>query len=47
MSMPAYIYKNEEAIITKVRQNFNIKGGGEIAYTISAVSSAALSSGGS
>lgn len=47
MSMPAYIYKNEEAIITKVKQNFNIKGGGEIAYTINAVSSAALSSGGS
>jgi hypothetical protein len=46
MSMPSYIYKNEEAIITKVRQNFNIKGGGEIAYTIEAVSSAALSSGG-
>ena len=47
MSMSAYIYKNEEAIITKVKQNFNIKGGGEIAYTINAVSSAALSSGGS
>ncbi len=47
MSMPAYIYKNEEAIITKVTQSFNIKGGGEIAYTISATSSAALSSGGS
>jgi hypothetical protein len=47
MSMPAYIYKNEEAIITKVRQNFNIKSGGEISYTINAVSSAALSSGGS
>jgi hypothetical protein len=47
MSMPAYIYKNEEAIITKVKQNFNIKSGGEIAYTINAVSSAALSSGGS
>lgn len=47
MSMPAYIYRNEEAIITKVKQNFNIKGGGEIAYTINAVSSAALSSGGS
>jgi hypothetical protein len=47
MSMPAYIYRNEEAIITKVKQNFNIKGGGEIAYTISAVSSAALSGGGS
>ena len=47
MSMPAYVYRNEEAIITKVKQNFNIKSGGEISYTISAVSSAALSSGGS
>lgn len=47
MSMPAYVYKNEEAIITKVSQNFNIKSGGEISYTINAVSSAALSSGGS
>lgn len=47
MSMPAYIYRNEEAIITKVKQNFNIKGGGEISYTINAVSSAALSSAGS
>ena len=47
MSMPTYIYREEEAIITKVKQNFNIKGGGEIAYTISAVSSAALSSAGS
>jgi hypothetical protein len=47
MSMPSYIYRNEEAIITKVKQNFNIKGGGEITYTINAVSSAALSSGGS
>ncbi len=47
MSMPAYIYRNEEAIITKVKQNFNVKGGGEISYTINAVSSAALSSAGS
>ena len=47
MSMPSYIYKDEEAIITKVKQNFNIKGGGEINYTIEAVSSAALSSAGS
>lgn len=47
MSMPAYIYKNEEAIITKVKQNFNIKSGGEISYTINAVSSAALNSAGS
>lgn len=47
MSMPTYIYKNEEAIITKVKQSFNLKGGGEITYTISAVSSAALAAGGS
>jgi hypothetical protein len=46
MSMPTYIYKNEEAIITKVKQSFNLKGGGEISYIISAVSSAALSAGG-
>jgi hypothetical protein len=45
--MPSYIYKNEEAIITKVNQNFNVKGGGEISYIIHAVSSAALSAGGS
>ena len=47
MSMPSYIYRNEEAIITKVKQNFNIKDGGAIAYTINAVSSAALNSAGS
>ena len=47
MSMPTYIYKNEEAIITKVKQSFNLKGGGEITYSISAVSSAALAAGGS
>ena len=47
MSMPSYIYKDEEAIITKVSQNFDIKGGGAISYTINAVSGAALSAGGS
>ena len=47
MSMPTYIYKNEEALITKVKQSFNLKGGGEITYTINAVSSATLASGGS
>ena len=47
MSMPSYIYRNEEAIITKVKQNFNLKSGGEIAYTINAVSAAALNSAGS
>jgi hypothetical protein len=47
MSMPTYIYKNEEAIITKVNQSFDLKGGGAITYSIKAVSSAALSAGGS
>jgi hypothetical protein len=45
--MPSYIYKDEEAIITKVSQSFDIKGGGAISYTINAVSGAALSAGGS
>ena len=39
---PAYIYKDEEAIITKVSQTFNLQGS-TIAYTVQAVSSAALS----
>ena len=43
---PAYIYKNEEAIITKVTQTFNLQGS-TISYQISAVSSAALSTDGS
>jgi hypothetical protein len=43
---PAYIYKNEEAIITEVTQNFNLPNS-SISYTVSAVSSAALSSDGS
>lgn len=43
---PAYIYKNEEAIITQVRQTFNIPGS-TINYDISAVSSAALTTDGS
>ena len=38
---PAYVYKNEEAIITKVQQTFNLQGS-SINYTVSAVSSAAL-----
>ncbi len=38
---PAYVYKNEEAIITKVSQTFNLQGS-SINYTVSAVSSAAL-----
>lgn len=42
---PAYVYKNEEAIITKVQQTFNLVGSA-IAYTVSAVSAAALSTDG-
>lgn len=38
---PAYIYKNEEAIITKVQQTFNLQSS-SIIYTVSAISSAAL-----
>lgn len=45
MSMPTYIYKNEEAIITDVRTQFNIASS-TITYTVSAVSSAALLSSG-
>lgn len=47
---PAYVYKDEEAIITGVRQTFRLQGGSmgsAIAYTVSAVSSAALSTDGS
>lgn len=43
---PAYIYKNEEAIITKVGQTFNLQGS-TISYTVHAVSSAALTTDGS
>jgi hypothetical protein len=43
---PAYIYKNEEAIITAVQQKFNLAGS-TISYTVSAISSAALSTDGS
>lgn len=43
---PAYIYKNEEAIITGVTQTFNLAGS-SITYTIKAVSSAALTTDGS
>lgn len=38
---PAYIYKNEEAIITGVQQQFNLVGS-SISYTVTAVSSASL-----
>ena len=43
---PSYIYKNEEAIITKVSQTFNLQGS-VISYQVNAVSSAALSTDGS
>lgn len=43
---PDYVYKDEEAIITGVTQVFNLQGS-TISYTISAVSSAALSTDGS
>lgn len=43
---PAYIYKNEEAIITKVSQTFNLQGS-SISYTVNAVSSASLTTDGS
>lgn len=39
--MPAYIYKDEEAIITKIQQSFNLEVS-KITYTVSAVSGAAL-----
>lgn len=43
---PAYVYKNEEAIITNIQQRFNLTGSA-ISYIISAVSSAALTTDGS
>ena len=45
MSVPNYIYKDEEAIITDVKSNFNLKSG-TISYTVSAVSSAKLGASG-
>ena len=42
---PAYVYKNEEAIITKITQQFRLAGS-IITYTVSAVSAAALSTDG-
>jgi hypothetical protein len=41
MSLPTFIYKNEEAIITDIKSNFNIQSS-VISYIISAVSSAVL-----
>lgn len=43
---PAYVYKDEEAIMTSVTQNFNLEAS-TITYTIKAVSSAALAASGS
>jgi hypothetical protein len=43
---PAYVYKNEEAIITKVQQRFDLSSSA-ITYTVSAVSSASLATDGS
>lgn len=45
-AMPNYIYKDEEALIINIQQSFNLVGS-VINYTISAVSSAALSKSGS
>lgn len=44
-SLPTFIYKDEEAIITDVKSNFNISQS-TISYTVSAVSSAALATSG-
>lgn len=41
MSLPEYIYKEEEAIITKVTTNFNLKSS-SISYNVSAISCATL-----
>ena len=43
---PSYVYKNEEAIITNVGQNFNLQSS-VISYTVQAVSAAALATDGS
>ena len=45
MSMPTYIYKDEEAVITKVTQQFDLHGS-RIQYTVEAVSGAALGTAG-
>lgn len=42
---PGYVYKNEEAIITDVTQNFDLYSG-VIQYTVKAISSAALTTDG-
>lgn len=45
-SMPTYIYKNEEAIITKITQSFDLSGS-KISYTVYATSGSALGTTGS
>ena len=45
-AMPSYIYKDEEAIITGVTQQFDLEGS-SIAYTVKAISGAALGKTGS
>lgn len=45
-SMPSFVYKDEEAIITKASQSFDLQGS-KISYTIEAVSGAVLSKTGS
>ena len=45
MSMPTYIYKDEEAIITKVTSQFDLAGS-RITYQVEAVSGAALGTAG-
>lgn len=49
-SMPTYIYKDEEAVITKVSQTFGFGSSGSISptitYTVSAISGAALGTSG-
>ena len=45
VSLPTFIYKNEEAIITDIRSSFDIQNS-KIKYTVSAVSSAALANSG-
>jgi hypothetical protein len=46
VSAPSYIYRDEQAIITDIRSQFNVSGS-KIDYTISAVSSALLGFSGS
>jgi hypothetical protein len=44
--MPSYVYKDEEAIITKVSQQFNLEAG-SITYTVNAVSNCVVGTTGS